>query len=275
MSKVKSPLKTHGGKSYLAERIVDLMPDHTCYVEPYAGGLSVLLAKDPEGVSEIVNDIDGDLTNFWRVIRDEKAFASFQRSVEAIPFSEQEWHDARTGMCHPYHAMGEPSVPRALDFFVYCRQSLAGRGVSFAPASTTRTRRGMNEQASAWLSSVEWLPMVHARLKRVMVLNRPALSVIRQHDGPGTLFYLDPPYLAETRTAPQVYAHEMDERDHDELLDLIRGVEGKVMISGYDSKLYARKLKGWRRVTFDQPAHSAGGAEKGRRTEVVWMNYRR
>src|SRR3989440_11889113 len=85
------PLKWHGGKHYLAGRIVALMPPHTHYVEPFAGGLAVLLAKDPDGVSEVVNDIDAGLTNFWRVLQDEETFTAFRRRLEAVPFSEAEW----------------------------------------------------------------------------------------------------------------------------------------------------------------------------------------
>src|SRR5690242_14260395 len=88
------PLKWHGGKYYLASKIVAMMPPHIHYVEPFAGGLSVLLAKDPEGVSEVVNDIDGRLSNFWSVLKDESAFAKMQRILEATPFSESEWEAA-------------------------------------------------------------------------------------------------------------------------------------------------------------------------------------
>ncbi len=84
------PLKWHGGKHYLARRIVARMPPHTHYVEPYAGGLAVLLAKNPDGVSEVVNDLHRDLTTFWRVLQDADAFEDFRRAVEAVPFSEAE-----------------------------------------------------------------------------------------------------------------------------------------------------------------------------------------
>jgi DNA adenine methylase len=91
-------LKYHGGKHYLAHEIVALMPGHMHYVEPYAGGLAVLFAKPWEGTSEVVNDLNGDLTNFWRVLQDRKSFADFRRRVEAIPFSETEWQEAREPM---------------------------------------------------------------------------------------------------------------------------------------------------------------------------------
>src|SRR4051794_39406089 len=100
------------------------MPTHTHYVEPYAGGLAVLLARDPDDTSEVVNDLHRDLTTFWRVLQKADSFKRFQRVVEAVPFSEAEWQDARDGLRHEPDA--DP-VQRAVWFFVACRQSLAGR----------------------------------------------------------------------------------------------------------------------------------------------------
>lgn len=269
------PLKWHGGKHYLARRIVALMPAHTHYVEPYAGGLAVLLAKDPEGVSEVANDIDRDLTNFWRVLQGRYSFEVFRRLCEATPFSEAEWHDAGIELCEfpePDIRASSPAV-RAWRFFVHCRQSLAGRRASFAPLSKARTRRGMNEQASAWLSAVDGLAEVHARLRRVAVCCADALEVIRREDTPGTLFYLDPPYLAETRAAPEVYRHECDRAHHGRLLALLPTLKGKVLLSGYDHPLYSEALAGWTRHAFDLPNHAAGGGEKRRMEEILWCNF--
>ncbi|MDE2097198.1 MAG: DNA adenine methylase [Patescibacteria group bacterium] len=267
LKRVSPPLKWHGGKWYLAPKIVALMPPHTHYVEPYAGGLSVLLAKEPSGVSEVINDIDGRLTNFWRVLQQENLFQRFRRTMDAVPFSELEWRDAESW------DGGSDPVADAAAFFVKCRQSLAGRMNCFATLSRTRTRRGMNEQASAWLNAVDGLAAVHARLKRVAILNRDALDVIRQQDGPDTLFYLDPPYLGETRSAADVYAHEMNAEQHDELLAVIRECKGRVMLSGYASEAYRRGLPGWPRHEFVVPNQAAGGKRKRRMTEVVWCNY--
>jgi DNA adenine methylase len=266
LARTSPPLKWHGGKWYLAPRIVALMPPHTHYVEPYAGGLSVLLAKDPAGVSEVVNDINGDLSNFWRVLQHVESFEDFRRTLEAVPFSEAEWRDACQNV-------GGDAVRRAVRFFIQCRQSLAGRMDCFAPLSRTRTRRGMNEQASAWLSAVDGLQAVHARLRRVAVLNRDALDVVRQQDGAATLFYLDPPYLGETRACGDVYAHELTPKAHAELLDVIVACEGRVMLSGYPSKMYADRLRGWSRHEFVLPNQAAGGKRKRSMTEAVWCNF--
>lgn len=268
--KLSPPLKWHGGKHYLAQKIIALMPPHRHYVEPFAGGLSVLLAKDPFGVSEVVNDLDGRLTNFWRILQRKTTFEKFQRIVEAIPFSETEWREAR---CWTAELGPDREVHEAVAFFVECRMSLAGRMETFAPLSRRRTRRGMNEQASAWLNAVKGLRAVHRRLRRVAILNRPALELIRGQDGPNTLFYLDPPYLPSTRSAPDVYEHEMSEADHRELLTAIQDVQGLVMISGYPSPLYDSLLAGWERHAFDLPNHASGTKNKKREQEILWCNF--
>jgi DNA adenine methylase len=265
ISRISPPLKWHGGKWYLAPKIVALMPPHLHYVEPFAGGLSVLLSKDPDGVSEVVNDTHQELANFWSVLRGDDTFRSFHRQVEATPFHEAEWDAAADRV--------RDSVERAVRFFVRCRQSLAGRMNAFTGVTRTRTRRGMNNEVSAWLTAVAGLPSVHARLSRVLVLSRDALHVIRQQDGPETLFYLDPPYQAETRTARKVYAHESTAALHAELLDLVGQCKGKVMLSGYPSELYDRRLRDWARHEFNLPNQAAGGKCKRRMTEVLWCNF--
>ncbi len=274
---IASPLKWHGGKSYLAAKIVALMPKHIHYVEPFAGGLSVLLAKDPEGVSEVVNDLNGHLVQFWRTLAHPLDFEAFKRRCEVTPFCESVWRNTADVIAgHSGYSTGaEPWVVRAWAFFVLCRQSLAGRMKDFATLSRTRTRRGMNEQASAWLTTVEGLPEVHERLKRVVVLNRDALDVIRQQDGPDTLFYLDPPYLHETRTSTGEYEHEMTTAQHSVLLATIGTIQGKFMLSGYRSYLYdsTANLLDWNRHDFDLPNNSAGGKTKRRMTECVWCNF--
>lgn len=275
-----APLKWHGGKSYLARRIIERMCRHLHYVEPFAGGLAVLLARDPNdprlqwgedsshrGVSEVVNDLDGKLMNFWRVLRDEEMFQRFRRQTEAIPLSHTEWEYG--------HFHGETDVVTdAVAFFVDCRQSRSGLRTSFTPLTRKRTRRGMNGNVSEWLSAVEGLKDVHERLKRVAVENIPAIELIEREDEESTLFYCDPPYLHETREAKKAYGRfEMSETDHWQLLTVLQGCVGKVMLSGYPSKLYDRMLAGWTRHTFDIANHASGAKKKGREIECLWTNY--
>jgi DNA adenine methylase len=251
------------------------------YCEPYAGGLAVLLARDPadprlwagtgsgsRGVSEVVNDLNGRLMGFWRVLQDPERFERFCRQVEAVPLARAGWQVAHD------HRYGKDPVADAVTFFIDCRQSLAGRQKGFTAITRTRTRRGMNGNASEWLSAVDGLAGVHARLRPVVLENLPALEVIRREDTRGTLFYLDPPYLHQTRATAREYGDfEMTEADHRELLDLLLRVKGKVMLSGYPSDLYDHALSGWTRHTFDIANHASGAKAKGRETEVLWCNF--
>lgn len=273
---IKTPLKTHGGKAMLAHKYVPLIPDHVLYVEPYAGGLSVLLAK-PVG-AEVVNDLDRHLANFWTVMKHPHLFEGFERAMQSTPVSEEEWRVANS----LYNNLGwlgqipdEGLVARACFFFVSCRQSLAGRGGDFAPLSKTRTRRGICEQASAWMSAVDGLREVHERLRSVVVYNRPALDLIQELDDENTFFFLDPPYLHETRTAKKVYKHEMSNSDHRDLLRALASLKGKFMLCGYDSELYAQFAleNNWMLQRFEIANQAAGGKKKRVMTECVWMNY--
>jgi DNA adenine methylase len=144
---------------------------------------------------------------------------------------------------------------------------------TFTSVTRNRLRRRMNGNTSEWLSAVEGLPDVHRRLSRVLIENMNAIALIEREDTPTTLFYCDPPYLHETRTAPDAYAHEMTEAQHQELLATLVACKGKVMLSGYPSPLYDTTLKSWTRHTFELPNNAAGGETKRRMTEVLWCNF--
>lgn len=268
------PLKWHGGKQKLAQWILDLAPEHTHRVIPYAGGLGMLLQSDPEGVSEVINDLDGPLSNFWKTLRDPNAFQHLLRAAQATTVSSATWEDAKHALS--LWAPGdEPDPAAAWAMLVLVRQSRQGLRKSFCTLSKTRTRRGMNEQASSWLSAVEGLPEAHERLSRVVVLNKPALEVISSEDSPSTWFYLDPPYLHDTRATTDDYDHEMSEEDHLELLHALANISGRFTLSGYESKLYndAAEICGWRVVRREVKNHASGSSKKATKVECLWMNY--
>jgi DNA adenine methylase len=274
------PLKWHGGKYYLAPTIVDLMPPHLHYVEPYCGGCAVLLARDPgdgrlwlppnKGVSELINDVDGRLANFWKVLRDPRQFGALRQRLEATPLSRAGWIEASKTLDE-----GD-EVDRAASFFVACRQSLAGRRGSFTPPTRTRLRRGMNGNVSEWLGSIEGLPAVHARLRRVFIESMDAVGLIRREDTPGTLFYVDAPYVHDTRASPDAYAFEMTDGQHVELIDTLVRIKGKAMVSMYHHPIYdvLHERHGWRLAAEIPIAnHAAGGKEKREMLECLWTNY--
>jgi DNA adenine methylase len=282
---VVPPLKWHGGKHYLARRIVALMPRHLNYVEPFFGGGQALFARDPSDrrlwwtertsdgrvpdVSEVVNDLDGDLMKFYRVLEDPALFGQLRHRLELTLVSEAEFAAACDLLAG---ADGDP-VERAAALFVQVRQSRQALRKDFATPTTSRLRGGRQEAVNSWWGAVDGLEDAHCRLRDVLVQCRSALDVIRQFDRPETLFYLDPHYPPDTRSARTAYGDfEMTEAEHRALLDVLLRCRGKVMLSGYPSALYDTALAGWTRHTIDLPNNAAGGKAKDRETEVLWCN---
>ena len=266
--KLSTPLKWHGGKHYLAAKIVAMMPPHTRYLEAFAGGLSVLLNKPCDGVAEWANDLNGELTNFWQVLRDNPE--PLLRSLNSTPLSQVEFANATSAGGYGVHP-----IACATAFFIRMRQSRQGLGKDYC-TPTVRTRRGMNENVSAWLSAVEGLPAIVERLKRVEIWNRPAVDAIAKLDGPELLVYADPPYLHETRSSTGEYgAFEMSRDDHVALLECLAAMRGLFVLSGYHSPLYDEFAagRGWRCVQFDLPNNASGARLKQRKTECIWTNF--
>jgi DNA adenine methylase len=254
--------KTHGGKRYLARRIIPLLPEAGVFIEPYAGGLCVLLNRSP-GPVEVANDRHASLIGFYRVLRD--------RTEEFLGRVTPLEYDAATFAWSLRPAgPGEDELDAAVRFLVNNRFSRGGLGKDFAWSG--RLRGGQPGDRNDWQKAVRFvLPRVARRLARVELLNRDGVEVIEEFDGPGTLTYCDPPYPYETRTAREVYDHEMDAADHARLLDVVRRCRGAIAISGYACPLYDDALRGWDRHEFPMPNHSGQGKVKQPRTEVLWL----
>lgn len=268
---IATPIKWHGGKTYLAARIIELMPVHIHYVEPYFGGGAVFFRKPDSfiaGHSEVINDVFGELVNFWKILQAEAQFIEFERRMNLTPFGKPEWEDA-------FNQTSDNPIDRACAFFVRYRQSRQGLGNAFATMSRTRTRRGMNEQVSSWLSAVEGLPVAHERLKRVVIYCEDAVKLIRQEDDPKTFFYCDPPYIAETRSVKDAYSYEMTDLQHAELLENLGCLSGKFLLSGYPNPLYdiAATKFGWNRVDIQIDNKASSLKTKPTKTECLWSNY--
>lgn len=261
---LRPPVKWHGGKFYLCHRIIELLPEHHTYVEPFGGAASVLLNKPPAPV-EVYNDLDDRISRLFRVLRDNGK--ELHRRLTLTPYSESEFNDAASP--------SDDEIEQARRDFVRWRMSLGGRGDSFS-FTLHRVRRLMADVVSGYLSTIdEQLPLITERLRQVEIVCRPALDMIRTWDSPGTLFYCDPPYVHSTRHASSrdIYGYEMTEEQHRELASTLSRCSGKVVLSGYPSELYTELYGNWRTVTFDIANHAAGGREKARKEETLWMNW--
>jgi DNA adenine methylase len=257
----------YGGKFSHLDWLLPLLPACHHYCEPFAGSAAVLINRDPVPV-ETYNDLDGEVANFFRVLRDQK-----DRLVEAIgltPFSREEFSIACT-----LDPTVEP-LERARRFYVRARQVRTGLAQTaslgrWANCKDT-SRAGMSGVISRWLGAVEALPEIAERLLRVQIENRPAVDVIRLYDSPRTLFYCDPPYVHDTRGDDAAYGHEMTDRDHRELARVLNRVKGMVAVSNYQCELMDELYPSprWRKhVSPERTIHST----KGKRVEVLWTNY--
>lgn len=261
-------LRYLGGKWRMAPWIISHFPAHTLYVEPYGGAASVLLRK-PRSHGEIYNDLDGEVVNLFQVLRSPALSADLAWAVSLTPYARAEFDLA-------YQVTDEP-VERARRLLV---RSFMGFG-SNAPNMAKNTGFRGNATRRHTTPAVDWTryPPVIAELAAriqsgVQLECRPALDVIRQRDGVETLFYLDPPYVQDTRSQKMArgslhnaYTHEMSIADHEQLLEAVLGLKGMVVLSGYGHPLYDDALSGWDRLERTVHTHAAL-----KRTEVLWRN---
>ena len=257
-------LRYHGGKWVLAPWIIAHFPRHRCYIEPFGGAASVLLRK-PRAHQEVYGDLDGDVVNVFRVLRDPVQAEALRRACELTPFARTEWEEA----CTPT----EDPVERARRAIV---RSYFGHGsASVNPEHCTGFRgRSMRNGTVAAVDWARWpaqVPRYVERLRGVVIDHRDALALIRQHDGADSLFYVDPPYPFATRgRVRQCYRHELDEAGHRALAQVLRQISGLVVVSGYPCDLYDGELyPDWPR--FSCVATADGGRA---RREVLWLSPR-
>ena len=255
----------YGGKFSHLQWLLRLLPSCHHYCEPFAGSAAVLLNRTPSPV-ETYNDIDGEVANFFRVLREQPD--ELVRHIGLTPFSREEFYIA----CTP--STGLDPVERARRFFVRARQVRTGLAQTaslgrWANCKNT-SRSGMSGVVSRWLGSVDMLPVIAERLLRVQIENRPATEIINLYDDKKTLFYCDPPYPHEARGDAKAYGFEMTDKEHEQLATLLKRARGNVAISGYRCDLMDRLYGDWTRI--DAPKKKCHSVKQAR-AEALWTNY--
>lgn len=257
-----SPIRWIGGKYQLLKTILPLLPEHQTYVEPFGGGAAVLLNKAPVK-NEIYNDLNGDLVNFWRVVRDPEKFKAFEQAVLLTPYSREEHH-----LCKAHLKNERCEIERARCFFLIARSSFSG---IFGKAFSFSLKSGKNA-ANSYLASIKRLPQIHERFLGVCIEHLDAERVMERYDTRETLFYCDPPYVHSSRVSPELYTLEMDNAAHQSLIEQLLTLQGKVILSGYESDLYAPlESQGWHKVQCEI-ACRANAQKDSTRTECVWIS---
>jgi DNA adenine methylase len=256
----------YGGKFNHLDWLLPLLPDCHHYCEPFAGSAAVLLNRNPSPV-ETYNDLDSEVVNFFRVLRDHRE--DLVQAIGLTPVSREEFYFSLSTQSRPIS-----NLERARRFFVRARQARTGLAQTaslgrWANCKNT-SRAGMSGVVSRWLGSVDSLPDIALRLLRVQIENRPALEVIKLYDSTKTLFYCDPPYVHSSRGDSKAYEFEMADAAHRELACVLAGCKGLVAISGYRCDLMDDLYKKWRRV--DAPPKLCHSIKKLRQ-EGLWMNY--
>jgi DNA adenine methylase len=268
MTRKKIAFGWYGGKYSHLDWLLPLLPKAHHYCEPFGGSAAVLLNRDPSPV-ETYNDIDGEIVNFFRVLREQKEALIY--AIGMTPFSREEFVRAIEANGN---GINLPDLERARLFFVRARQVRTGLAQTASVgrwANCLKTSRaGMAGAVSRWLGSVEGLEWIVSRLLRVQIEHDDSINVIKRYDSPDTLFYCDPPYPHDSRGDSKAYQYEMRDEDHIELHHVLSQVKGKVAISGYHGNLMDELYKEWY-VYEDKPKHAH--SIKTERTEVLWTNY--
>ena len=258
----------YGGKFSHLDWLLPLLPVCHHYCEPFSGSAAVLLNRSPSPV-ETYNDMDGEVVNFFRMLRDQHE--ALIRAIALTPFSREEYHRAIYGDTNEIS-----DIERARRFYIRARQTRTGLAQTaslgrWANCKDT-SRAGMSGVVSRWLGGVEGLDDIAQRLLRVQIENRPAVDVIRLYDSPKTLFYCDPPYLHATRGDTNAYRFEMDERQYQEFAEAAHQCKGMIAVSGYDHPVMEQLFPSahwFKTLGQDKTIHST----KGARQEVLWTNY--
>jgi len=262
-----------GSKFGLLPWILENMEtEHYHFVDVFGGSAVVLLNK-PAAKVETFNDLDGEIVNFFKILRD--MGATLSKNLELTPYSKEEFAKA-------LERNPENDLERARQFFIRVGQSFNNvshsTNVSSWRKHVRKSSSSPNNMVKSWLSSVNGLGPVVERLQHCQIENSPFAEIIKKYDSKETLFYCDPPYLPTSRVAKKSYREEMTLQDHQELADLLNNVQGNVLLSGYASDFMEKNYSetNWEKIEKKVIARSSPSQMTGKkpeRVECLWKNF--
>lgn len=270
-----TPIVWYGGKSRDGAEIISNFPPHDTFVDVFGGGGAITFLKDPS-VLDVYNDI-GNVSNFYRILRDYGE--ELYESLYLTPYSREEFEDCVKGWRELSNkAVNGIEKLDVTDQIEWARAWYVSVMQSFTHEERAKTWKNSKtmDLANTWNTHVEDLPRFIERLRKIYVEHRDFMEVLKLYDSEKTLFYLDPPYLPETRTSQNNYENEMPLARHKEMLRwLNESMKGQAVVSMYAAELYDTELSksnGWRRLTIEHISmirNSSGTV--GTRTEVIWI----
>jgi DNA adenine methylase len=260
---MKTPISYYGGKQRLVPEILPLIPKHTQYVEPFCGGAAVFWAKPPSA-HEVINDLDGRVVNFYRVLQ--TRFAELQQMIRGTLHSEAEYYRAKAVL----QDQQAPALELAWAFWV-CTQMSFSRKLMGGFAHSLTGEGGGSPGTSA-IRRKDFVELYEVRMSNTEVFSRDAVELIKLKDSPATFFYIDPPYVSSECGHYKGYTSA----DFQRLLDTLAGIQGKFLLSSYPEAelLTARALHGWQTKDI-VGAVAVSGKREGRKekTECLTWNY--
>ena len=250
----------------MAKHIIDLFPPHRTYVEGFGGAGHILFNKEMSEI-EIYNDKNENLYNFFRIIQDDITREDLLFRLQLTPYSREEFELAKVESKYD-----DDDIEKVRKFYLITMQSMNSIGDNWS-YSKTQSRRGMAQNVSKYLGHVDTnIEESSKRLKGVTLENLDIIDLINKYDSKDTLFYLDPPYVADTRVAKKVYRHEMPDDKQKEMVDKLLMIKGKAILSGYDNRIYERLVKGgWDKFILGEYVKRSGKSSKGE--EIIWKNF--
>ncbi len=233
---LRSPLAWVGGKSRLRGEIIRRIPPHTTYVEVFMGAAWVLFGKDPATSKvEVLNDLDGELVNFWRVLKHRSA--EFAECATMALASRELWKEWAVSLRSPESGLRDLSeIDRAVLFYVVIKCGFGARRVP-----TSFAAHAMHRPTMRWLDIREEFGAVLARLRNVWIERLDWRECLAKYDSASTFFYLDPPFRCD---GSKTYLRKFADADHEALAKALLNLKGKWLLSYNDdpwlAALYAR-----------------------------------
>lgn len=253
-------LKWPGTKWGIANKIVELLPPHKIYLEPFFGSGAVFFSKQPCN-TEVLNDLDSEVTNLFKCIRDNSE--ELARLVYFTPYSRDEYKLS-------YNRSGT-DLERARQFLIRANMARAGMqyyGSAWRHAGPVLGAECKQRVTGDWNSIPSKILEVAKRLKEAEIENTDAIQLIAKYNRPDCLIYADPPYLLSTRKQRYYNVEMTEEKEHEELIAVLKKHSGPVLLSGYNSDLYNDLLDSWYKKEIETAAETGK-----KRVEVLWANY--
>jgi DNA adenine methylase len=266
---IRPAVKYHGGKYRIRQWILDQLPKHKIYMEPFGGTASILLNKKPSPI-EIYSDCEYSIYNLMKILRDSSE--NFIKEIQKIKYEKSQYLEMRT-IYRSNEFKSLDSLKQAVITYSVRRMSRGGLGGTFCWSKRMYAGGRIPAEIHGWNTMLKELPKISERLKGVEIIHDDWKSVVQKYDNENAVAYLDPPYPETTRVFKTAFLKEMTIKEHTEMIKFLRKAKSKILVSSYPSKLYNDLFNGWKCLEKKAANHSSHEKIKEKKTECLWVNF--